>query len=282
MKNLILVDGHSLLFRAYYATAYKKKIIQNKNGEDVNALIIFINMFKKILEQTEKNICVIFDSKGKTKKHIYYPDYKKKRLPTPIKLIPQIELIQEYLKLSGIKYHLQNGYEADDIIGTLSKKASAENIPVLIFSSDRDFLQLIDKNIKICLIKKGLKDVVCYDKNILFNELNLKSSQIIDFKSIVGDISDNIQGIPGVGPKTAIKLLNQFNNLENIFLNLNKIDNKIKEKFIIFKEKLFFNRFLVKIDTSVPLYFDYSQTIIQNIDYFLLNIFLKKHQPVKI
>ncbi|WCA22251.1 5'-3' exonuclease [Candidatus Phytoplasma oryzae] len=282
MKKLVLVDGNSILFRAYYATAYKKKIIQNKYGEDINALIVFINMFKKILEQTEKNICVIFDSKQKTKKHKIYPNYKKKRPPTPVKLINQISLIKEYLELSGIKHHCQNGYEADDIIGTLAKEASEKKINVLIFSSDKDFLQLIDDNIIICLIKKGLKNVIYYNQDILLNELKLKSSQIIDFKSIVGDLSDNIEGIPKIGPKTAIKLLNKFYNLENIFDNLSQIDNKTKERLIKFKERVFFNRLLVKINTSVPLCFNYNQTNLQKRDNFLLNIFLKKYQPLNI
>ncbi|KAB8121933.1 MAG: DNA polymerase I [Candidatus Phytoplasma cynodontis] len=279
MKSLVLVDGNSLLFRAYYATAYKKKKIQNEKGEDINALIVFINMFKKILEKTEKNICVIFDSREKTQKHILYKNYKKKRLPTPIDLISQIVLIKKYLTLSGIKHYFKNGYEADDIIGTLAKKASNQNVSVFIFSSDKDFLQLIDNNIRICLIKKGLKNVIYYDENILWNEFNLKPNQIIDFKSIIGDASDNIKGIPQIGPKTAIKLLNKFQNLENIFNNLQEIDSKIKEKLIIFKDRVFFNRFLVKINISVPICFEYTETYIQKINYFLLDVFLKKYRP---
>ncbi|KXT29196.1 5'-3' exonuclease, C-terminal SAM fold family protein [Candidatus Phytoplasma oryzae] len=281
MKNLVLVDGNSLLFRAYYATVYKKQILKNKEGVYINALLVFINMFKKILEKTKDNICVVFDSKEKTQKHVLYNEYKKKRLPTPNQLISQIELIKKYLKLSGIKYHSQSGYEADDIIGTLAKKASKDKISVLIFSSDRDFLQLIDNNITICLIKKGLKNVIYYNEDILWNELNLKSYQIIDFKSIVGDHSDNIPGIPRIGPKTAIKLLNKFDNLENIFNNLQNIDNKIREKLISFKERVFFNRLLVTIDILVPLCFDYTQTNFEKIDDFLLKNFLQKYKFFK-
>jgi DNA polymerase-1 len=277
MYNLILVDGNSLLFRAYYATAYRKKIIQNKKGEDINALVVFINMFKKILEKTQKYICVAFDSKAKTKKHELYKEYKKKRLSTPTQLIPQIDLIKKYLKLSGIKYHSQNGYEADDIIGTIAKQASKQKKSVLIFSSDKDFLQLIDSNITICLIKKGLKNVLYYNEKILWEELNLKSNQIIDFKSMIGDPSDNIKGIPFIGPKTAIKLLNTFDNLENIFDNLSQVEEKIKKKLILFKKEVFFNRILMKINTLVPLCFDYTQTERKKINYDLLNDFLENH-----
>ncbi|MBP3059513.1 5'-3' exonuclease [Texas Phoenix palm phytoplasma] len=284
MKKLILIDGNSLIFRAYYATCYKKNHeMQNSQGQDVNALIVFIQMFKKILEQNnQKNyICVAFDLKTKTKKHELCQKYKKNRPTTPDSLIQQIKMIQEYLFLSGIKYYSQENYEADDIIGTLAKQASNDNIPVLIFSSDKDFLQLIDENIHVCLIKQGLSRTIYYDIEKLWKEYQLKPNQIIDFKSLVGDKSDNIEGVFSIGPKTASKLLNKFDNLENIFNNLEKIDVRIKKKLIEYKKKVFFNRLLVSIDKNVPLNFNYNQTKIKKYCIFALNDFLQKNKIQK-
>ncbi|MEZ0180231.1 5'-3' exonuclease ['Camptotheca acuminata' phytoplasma] len=282
MRKLILVDGNSLIFRAYYATYYKKKVLmQNLENEDINALLVFKNMFNKILEQTDGYICVAFDSKQKTQRHELYSDYKKGRPKTPDSLINQIVLIKEYLTLLGVKCCAENGYEADDIIGTLAKQASQNNIPVLIFTSDQDFFQLIDPNITVALIKKGLKNVIYYNPHMLEEKIFLKAEQIIDFKSIVGDSSDNIKGIPGIGPKTASKLLNQFQNLENIFSNLDKINLKIKNKFLQFKEEVFFNRFLVTINKSVPLSFGYEETQIKPKETNLLKNFFNKYKLVK-
>ncbi|MDV3167920.1 MAG: 5'-3' exonuclease H3TH domain-containing protein [Candidatus Phytoplasma stylosanthis] len=279
MRKLVLVDGNSLVFRAYYATYYKNdNLIQNSEKKDVNALIIFVNMFRKILEKTENYICVAFDSKYKTLRHELYKDYKKSRIKTPDSLINQIFLIKEYLSLLGIKHFSKDGYEADDIIGTIAQQASQNNISVLIFSSDKDFLQLINNNICVALIKQGLKNVVYYDEKNLEDKYFLRAHQIVDFKSIVGDSSDNIQGIPSIGPKTAIKLLNQFDNLENIFDNLWKINSKIKDKFIQFRDKVFFNRFLITINKLVPLSFDYKDTQIQKPKIELLKQFWIKNK----
>ncbi|MDO8167873.1 5'-3' exonuclease [Candidatus Phytoplasma melaleucae] len=269
MENLILVDGNALIFRAYYATFYKQNKLNpnaNDSNENLRALMIFINMFEKILAKTQKHILVAFDSKHRTKKHEIYLDYKKGRAPTPPSLIKQINLAKEYLTLSGIRYHSQDGYEADDIIATIAKQASINNIMTFIYSSDKDFLQLIDNNITVCLIKQGLTKVIYYDPQFLWHKYNLKPSQIVDFKSMVGDSSDNIKGIPTIGPKTATKLLNQFESLDNLFRNLEKMPDKLKIKFIDFKEKLFFNRFLVLLNEFVPLSFDYGRKRCLNVE----------------
>ncbi|WP_323847763.1 MAG: 5'-3' exonuclease H3TH domain-containing protein [Phytoplasma sp.] len=282
MRKLVLVDGNSLVFRAYYATYYKNiKLIQNNEGEDINALIVFINMFKKILEQTDNYICVVFDSKAKTTKHKIYKDYKKGRVKTPNALIKQIYLIREYLTLLGINNYSQDGYEADDIIGTLAQQATKNNVSVVIFSSDKDLLQLVDSNIIVALIKKGLKNVIYYNPQKLEEEYFLKPNQMIEFKSLVGDSSDNIKGVPSIGPKTASKLLKEFNNLENIFNNLDKINLKIKSKLIEFKKDIFFNFILIAINKLVPLNFNYTETQIKKKETYLLQNFLKKYKLTK-
>ncbi|TVY12222.1 5'-3' exonuclease [Candidatus Phytoplasma pini] len=279
MKDLILIDGNSFVFRAYYATVYKKKnIMTNSEGQEVNALFIFMKMFQKILKQNHKNICVFFDSPDKTIRHELYSNYKQGRPSTPISLINQISLIKEYLELLGIRYYFQSGYEADDMIGTIAKQASYQKIPVFIFSSDKDFLQLIDDQITVCLIKKGLSNIVYYDVSKLKEEYHLTPEQMVDFKSLVGDSSDNILGVPKIGIKTAIELLNKFHTLENIFNCLSQLKGKIKENLISFRERVFFNRFLMTINILASLSFDYMQTQRKDVQKEALFLFLKNHK----
>jgi DNA polymerase-1 len=222
---------------------------------------------------------VAFDSPQKTQRHQIYGDYKKGRPTMPEALINQIDLIKEYLTCSGVKHYAQPTYEADDIIATLAKQASKKKITTIIYSSDKDFLQLIDENITVILIKQGLTKVVHYDIKTLWQEYHLKPTQIVDFKSLVGDSSDNIKGVPSVGPKRAVKLLNQFGNLETIFLYLDQIDHpKLQYNLKNFQEKVFLNRFLITVNSLVPLSFGLKETELMTIKNNLLIDFLKKHK----
>ncbi|XVJ45137.1 5'-3' exonuclease H3TH domain-containing protein [Candidatus Phytoplasma australasiaticum] len=151
-------------------------------------------------------------------------------------------------------------YEADDIIGTIAQQASSHQIATDIYSSDQDFLQLINDYITIRLIKKGVTTISNFDIELLNRKYQLKPEQIVDFKSMVGDNSDNIVGIPGIGPKTALKLLHQFNNLDNLLINLKEIPDNLRTKIESFKDRIHFNRLLITIDKTVPLSFDYTQT----------------------
>ncbi|CAP18259.1 DNA polymerase I (3'-5' exonuclease and polymerase domain [Candidatus Phytoplasma mali] len=277
MKNLVLVDGNALMFRVYYATINANNyIMKNRKGVYTNALLGFINILEKIIAKSKDYIFIAFDAHHLTKRHAIYADYKKGRPPTPLTLISQIPLIKQYLELSGIKHYEQIGYEADDIIGTLAKKASKKNIKVEIFSSDKDLLQLVDENITVCLMKKGISQVEYYNPTSLLSKYGLNECQMIDFKSMVGDSSDNIKGVLGIGPKTATKLLQKFSNLENIFSSLNIIKPSIKDKLILFKEKVFFNRLLLTIDLSVPLPFGLLDTKIKDVDLKELIAFYKE------
>ncbi|MDO8057583.1 5'-3' exonuclease ['Gossypium sp.' phytoplasma] len=249
----------------------------NNNLNNFDALMIFINMFEKILEKTQNHILVAFDTQGKTKKKEIYLDYKKGRPLIPQLLIDQIVLVQEYLKISGVKYHYQTGYEADDIIGTIAQQASSQQIITDIYSSDHDFLQLINDYVTIRLIRKGLTNVSDFDTKLLQKEYQLKPEQIVDFKSMIGDNSDNIIGIPGIGPKTALKLLHKFNTLDNLLINLKQIPDNLRNKIEPFKDRINLNRLLITIDKTVPLSFDYTQTYKENINLNLLLNFCKKY-----
>lgn len=231
MQKLILVDGNSIMFRAYYATAYPgAKLMQTKQGIYTNALFAFIGMFEKIVTDDATHALVAFDTKEPTKRHISYPEYKAGRSKMPEELAMQIPLINEYISLRGIKLYSKAGYEADDIIGTLAKQASNQGFKVEIFSSDKDLLQLVDENITLNLLKKGMKEVHRFDTAKLFETYGLTQDQIIDFKALMGDPSDNIPGVPGVGEKTAIKLLKQYDSLYNLYKHKDEIKGKLGER----------------------------------------------------
>ncbi|MBS2126136.1 DNA polymerase I ['Fragaria x ananassa' phyllody phytoplasma] len=277
MKHLVLVDGNSLIFRAYHATANNgKKILQNKKGVYTNALLAFIKMFEKILQKTKGYILVAFDTHKPTKRHQIYDDYKKGRPPIPVELIIQIPLIKQYLTLIGVKHHFQDEYEADDIIGTLAKSASLNNIKVLIYSSDQDLLQLVDSQITVCLIKKGLREIKYYRPQTLLEEYGLKEYQMIDYKSLVGDVSDNIKGVAGIGPKTAQKLLQTYDNLDNLIKCLEQIKPVLKTKINNSMVILNLSKQLTTIDTLVPLPFTYLETQMQPVSYNQLKNFYEE------
>ncbi|WP_349401954.1 5'-3' exonuclease H3TH domain-containing protein [Candidatus Phytoplasma solani] len=277
MQHLVLVDGNSLLFRAYHATANNgTKLLQNKKGVYTNALLSFIKMFEKILQETQEYILVAFDTHHPTKRHQIYSDYKKGRPATPSELISQIPLIKQYLTLIGVKHYFQDEYEADDIIGTLAKKASDNKIKVSIYSSDQDLLQLVDANISVYLIKKGLKVIKNYCPQTLLEEYGLKENQMIDYKALVGDPSDNIKGVAGIGPKTAQRLLQTYDSLDNLLNCLEEIKPSLKTKINDSMVNLELSKILTTIDTKIPLPFELYQTKMQECSYYQIQTFYEE------
>lgn len=262
MKKLILIDGNSILFRAYYATAYPGAVLmQSSKGVYTNAVFAFANMFEKIIIDEKAEALVAFDTKEPTKRHLSYQEYKAGRAKMPDELAEQIPLIHKYIELYGVKTYSKAGYEADDIIGTLAKKYHDMGYVVEIFSSDRDLLQLVDDNIFINLLKKGMKEVDAFDKDKLMETYNLENTQIIDMKALMGDQSDNIPGIPGIGEKTAIKLLNEYHTLENILANKHNIKGKLGERIIEGEDLAVLSKMLVTIDVNADLEMPFSNLI---------------------
>ncbi|CCV64056.1 DNA polymerase I [Alteracholeplasma palmae J233] len=261
MEHLTLVDGNSVMFRAYYATAYPGAVLmQTSQGVYTNAVFAFVNMMDKILEQTNGHILVAFDTAHPTKRHEKYQEYKAGRAAMPEELAQQIPLVKKYLDKAGIKQHEQIGYEADDIIGTLAKEASQNNIKVDVYSSDRDLLQLVDQNITVHLLKKGMKELDHYTPESLYEKYELTHHQMIDLKALMGDPSDNIPGIPGVGEKTAIKLLKEYETIENLYVHQDEIKGKMGEKIRENKELAYLSKDLVTINVESPLPFSYLET----------------------
>lgn len=253
MKKLLLIDGNSIANRAYYALPF----LSNKEGLPCGAVFGFANMLIKILQEEKPDyVAVAFDHARKTFRNEIYSEYKMQRKPAPQELIDQFPLIKEMLETMQIKYYEQNGIEADDIIGTLSQKFKGEKI---IISGDRDLLQLIDENTSVWLTKKGITELDKVDTDRLNELFGLKPYQIIELKGLMGDASDNIPGVKGIGEKTALSLLQQFQSIENLYEHLEEIGGKLKEKLALDKEMAFISKKLATIKRDCDLSVDFEQ-----------------------
>ena len=230
MKRFILVDGNSLMYRAYYGMAANSNLTTNSKGLYTNAIYGFIRMMNHLTSQKYDNILVAFDAGKKTLRHEWMEDYKAGRAPMPDEFRMQIAYIKEYLDLARIKRYEQDLYEADDIIGTISKRAEEEGFHVDIYSSDKDLLQLISENTTVHMNKKGMTELEDYTPAYFKEKYGINYTQFIDLKAIMGDKSDNLPGIPGVGEKTGVKLLNEYNDLEGIISNMESIKGALGEK----------------------------------------------------
>ena len=232
MTKFIIVDGNSLLFRSYYATAYASpSLMQTSYGLPTNAVFAFGNMMAKILSSIKEGdgLFVGFDADGETFRKAEFSSYKANRKPTPEALVNQFAPARELLDALGIIHYEEHGIEADDICGTLAKKAAAEGYEVKVYTSDRDYLQLVDEHISLELLKTGLSDTETVTPNNIVEIFGFTPLQTIDYKALRGDTSDNLPGIPGVGEKTAVKLLQQYGTFENILEHADEIKGKLGE-----------------------------------------------------
>ena len=255
MKKIILVDGNNLVFRSYYATAYSGVIMRNSKGFPTNALYGFINMMNKIIrEEKPEYILVAFD-KGKTFRHDAYTEYKAGRSDTPDELKEQFPVAKETLNAMGIKYHEMDYYEADDIIGTLSHEAHTDPEFVSeIVSSDKDLLQLIEDDVVVRVLKSN--DYTIMDRDKFYEEYGVEPIKMIDLKALMGDPSDNIPGVQGIGEKTAIKLVKEYGSIDGIYENIDSIKGKLQEKLINDKDKCYKSYELATIVKDVKLGFN--------------------------
>lgn len=231
MKKIVLIDGNSLMFRAYYATAYTGNLMQARSGLYTNAIYGFVNMMNKVIDsETFDYIFVAFDKGKKTKRHQEYKEYKGGRKPMPEEFAMQIPLIKEYLDVLRIKRLETDEYEADDLIATVSSLAKSNDVEVLVLSGDKDLLQLVDDGITVALTKKGITELEYYTKDNFKSIMGFEPHLMTDFKGLIGDTSDNLPGISGVGEKTAVKLLSEYSTLENIIENKDIIKGKLGER----------------------------------------------------
>ena len=254
MKKLILVDGNNLLFRSYFATAYQGVIMRNSKGFPTNALYGFINMMNKIIKEEEPNYILVAFDKGKSFRHNKYDFYKGGRNATPEELKEQFPKAKEILDAMGIKHFEIDNYEADDIIGTVSRIVDEEDqFIATIISSDKDLLQLISDEVDVKLLKTS--GFVRIDTQEFMNTYGVEPIKMIDLKALMGDASDNIPGVKGIGEKTAINLLTKYKSLDNLYENIDSVTGKTKEKLINDKDKAYMSYEMATIYREVPLDF---------------------------
>ena len=244
MEKLVLIDGNSLINRAFYAMP----VLSTKDGTFTNAVYGFMNMFIKMATEIKPTyVAVAFDLKAPTFRHKLYSNYKGTRKPMPEELRPQIPLLKEVLKLMNVAVIEKEGVEADDIIGTIAKHTS---IMTYIFTGDKDSFQLVDEETEVHFTKRGITDVDIYTNDNFFDKTGLKPAQIIDLKALMGDASDNIPGVSGIGEKTAHALLEEFTNVDGVYANLDALKGKLKEKIESGKETCYLSRTLATINTD--------------------------------
>ncbi len=251
-KRAILIDGNNLLFRSYYATAYNGNLMKNSKDFPTNALYGFVNMINKILnEENPEYIMVAFD-KGKNFRHDKYENYKAGRIETPNDLLKQFPYAYQILEAMGITALNLENYEADDIIGTFARMADENDLyDATIISSDKDLLQLISKEVNVKLLKQS--GYILMNTEVFRETYKCDPIKMIDLKALMGDASDNIPGVKGIGEKTAINLISEYGSLEEVYNNIDNIKGKTREKLEIDKDNAFFSKDLATICKNAPL-----------------------------
>ncbi len=252
MEKIILVDGNNLLFRSYYATAYNGNFMNNSKGLPTNALFGFTNMMNKIIEEEQPTRILVAFDKGKTFRHEKYDFYKGGRIEIPDELKVQFPIAKEMLGYMGIKYYEIDNYEADDIIGTFARICNENpDYTGTIISSDKDLLQLLSDQVDIKLLKQ--KDYIRYNPESYEAEYGIPPIRVIDLKALMGDASDNIPGVKGIGEKTALKLLREYKTLDGVYENIDNIKGAIHDKLVTGKESAYMSYEIATIECNVPM-----------------------------
>lgn len=272
MKKLVLIDANAIVHRSFHALPP----LTNRKGEMTNAVYGFSSVLIKVINELKPDyMTAAFDLAAPTFRHIEYDQYKAKRVKAPDELYEQIPRTKEVLRAFGIPVLEKEGFEADDIIGTVAKKYTDKEIDILIITGDLDTLQLIDDNIRVYTMKRGLSDTIIYGEKEVEERYGLKVSQMIDYKALRGDPSDNIPGVKGIGEIGASNLLKEFGTLENLYKKLDKLTEKqiidspalsksVVEKLKKDKQMAFFSKSLATIRLNVPVKIDLKQLDWQN------------------
>jgi len=267
-KRLIIIDCNSIIHRAYHALPP----LTTKKGELVNAVYGFLLVFFKAIKDFQPDfMTACFDFPAPTFRHKKYKEYKAKRPPAPKELYDQIPKVKEILESFNVPIFEKEGFEADDIIGTIAhlapKRQIIPKVETIILSGDLDTLQLINPKTKVYSLRKGVKDIILYDRDLVKEKFQgLEVKQLLDFKALKGDPSDNIPGVTGIGEKTAISLLLKFGSLENIYKDIEEnsdkakaLKPKLKETLLKYKDQAFFSKTLAQIKKDVPIDFNFKK-----------------------
>ncbi|WP_042457688.1 5'-3' exonuclease [Neobacillus dielmonensis] len=250
--SFLLVDGMALLFRAFYATAVTGQYMINSKGIPTNGIYGFIkHLFTAVSTFKPSHVAVCWDMGSKTFRTELFPDYKGNRGEAPVELIPQFDLVKEVVASFDIPNIGLVGFEADDCIGTIANQMkSLANVSIL--TGDQDILQLLDEQISVILLKKGYGNYLVHTPQTFFEEKGITPRQMIDLKALMGDPSDNYPGVKGIGEKTALKLLKEYNHVEDIIANLDSLSNSHRTKIEQDLEMLRLSRMLAEIKCDVP------------------------------
>ncbi len=264
IKRLIVIDANSIIHRAFHALPP----LTNKKGEQIGAVYGFLLAFLKSMKDFKPDfVAACFDVHAPTFRHKKFKQYKAKRPPAPKELYNQIPKVKEVLATLKVPVFEKEGFEADDIIGTIAKLAPRKQVipelETIILTGDRDALQLVNAKTKVFALSRGIKNAILYDQSQVQEKYGISSQQIIDYKALKGDASDNIPGVTGIGDKTAVKLLQQFEGLENLYQELEtgskkakEIKPKLRELLLQYKDQVFLSKFLATIDQNVQIDFN--------------------------
>lgn len=277
MEELILIDGNSLLFKAFYASSYTGNYMVNRNGIPTNGVYGFARMVEKIISTNPKYVIVAFDYGKKTFRNELLDTYKATRKETPQELVPQFALAREYLTARNITWYEVEGYEGDDIIGTLVDFGEKNNLKVSVYTGDKDANQLISSQTTIYRTVKGVTELDIYNEQTLLDKYGLKPDQFRDFLGLMGDSSDNIPGIKGVGEKTALKLLHQYGTIEGLQEHQDEIKGKMGEKIRAGMEDALMSKKVATILRDIPIDVDLEKATYQGYDYETLKSFYEKY-----
>jgi len=264
-KRLIIIDSNSVIHRAYHALP----LLTTKKGEIVNAVYGFLLVFFKAIKDFQPDFMVAcFDLPGPTFRHKKFKEYKAKRPPAPEELYQQIPKVKKVLRGFNVRIFEKESYEADDIISTIAglalRKQVLPKLEIIILSGDTDNLQLVNSQTKVYSLRRGIKDIVLYDEELVREKFQgLEAAQLLDFKALRGDPSDNIPGVTGIGEKTAVGLLLEFSSLENLYKEIKensektkRIKPKLKETLLEYREQAFVSKDLAELCKKVPIDFD--------------------------
>lgn len=260
-NKVLLVDGMALLFRAFYATSYTGYIRKTSTGLPTNAVYGFIQYFFDAINTFKpSHVICCWDMGGSTFRSESYSQYKQNRPDAPLELIPQFDLVKEVVAEMGVPNIGLVGYEADDCIGTLSNQLKNDS-EVLILTGDHDMLQLISEQVKVVIMNKGRSNYTVYDLETLYNAKQLTPLQIIDLKAFMGDTADNYPGVKGIGEKTALKLICEYESIEGCLENLDKLAKGVRSKIEANLDMLHLSRDLARIRLDVPIECELDQCI---------------------
>lgn len=281
MNQVIIIDGNSLLFRAYFASAYSSEtLMRTQDGTPTNAIFVFANMILKLISSIAlgNHLLVAFDTGEPTFRHTQLETYKAQRKPVPQDLILQFPIARQLLKALNIFTFEKSGFEADDVAGSFAFRCYEAGHPVHLYTSDRDFLQMVNGGVKVHLIKKGVSDIREMTPELVLADYGITPKQVPDYKGLVGDASDNIPGIPGIGEKTAIKLLTQYGTFENVVANVAEIGGKIGANITQHLEIGKLSKQLAMIDTQIDLPFQIENTSYLGYDFDTIASFSKTYE----